>query len=148
MSAEYANVDLRGEFENWTFHHYPGKIIWRGWKIWRRLRLYLPGDCWRWGRCNQAEWSWWGRGRTKFWDNLWRSVWGREWPVHCCPPAWYLEHSYSVHSILRLPVTCSKIDYNVYQEDGVREAVEHHPPRGEIVVKEGNGHREDDEVGD
>ena len=55
---------------------------------------------------------------------------------------------FSVHSILRPPVTCSKIDYNVYQEDGVREAVEHHPPRGEIVVKEGDGHREDDEVGD
>lgn len=48
-----------------------------------------------------------------------------------------------------LPVlTRSKIDDNVYEEYCVWEAVEGDPACGEVVVEEGDGHRQDDEVGD
>ena len=49
----------------------------------------------------------------------------------------------------RLPkvLTCSEVDDNVNEEDGVRDAVEDHPSHGEVIVEEGDGNREDDQVG-
>ena len=40
----------------------------------------------------------------------------------------------------RLPkvLTCSEVDDNVNEEDGVRDAVEDHPSHGEVIVEEGD----------
>ena len=43
--------------------------------------------------------------------------------------------------------TCSEIEPNINEEDGVRNAVENDPSHGEIIVEEGNGDGEDDKVG-
>ena len=43
--------------------------------------------------------------------------------------------------------TCSEIEPNVDEEDGVGDAVENDPPHGEVIVEEGDGDGEDDEVG-
>ena len=44
-------------------------------------------------------------------------------------------------------LTCSEVDDNVNEEDGVRYAVEDHPSHGEVIVEEGDGDGEDDKVG-
>ena len=44
-------------------------------------------------------------------------------------------------------LTCSKIDYNVYEENGVRETIKHNPSSWKIVIKEGYGNRKYDKVG-
>ena len=46
----------------------------------------------------------------------------------------------------RLPkvLTCSEVDDNVNEEDGVRDAVEDHPSHGEVIVEEGDGNGKDD----
>ena len=46
----------------------------------------------------------------------------------------------------KLP-TCSKVDDDVDEEDGVGDAVENDPSHGEVIVEEGDGNREDDQVG-
>ena len=43
--------------------------------------------------------------------------------------------------------TCSEVDDDVDEEDGVREAVEGDPPGAQVVVEEGNGNWKNDEVG-
>ena len=43
--------------------------------------------------------------------------------------------------------TCSEVDDDIDEEDGVREAVEGDPARAEVVVEEGDGHGQDDQVG-
>lgn len=45
-------------------------------------------------------------------------------------------------------LTSSEVDDDVYEEDGVREAVEGYPARAEVVVEEGDGDGQDDKVGD
>ena len=42
--------------------------------------------------------------------------------------------------------TCSKIDDEVNEKDGIRQTVENDPPRTEVVVEEGYGYGKDDEV--
>ena len=44
-------------------------------------------------------------------------------------------------------LTCSEIDNDIYEEDGVWETVEDNPADGEVVVEKGNGDRKYDEVG-
>ena len=46
------------------------------------------------------------------------------------------------------PATCSEVDDEIEQEDGVGEAVEDDPLGAEVVVEEGDGHWQNDEVGD
>lgn len=41
-------------------------------------------------------------------------------------------------------LTCSKVDDDVYEEDGVRETVEGYPSRAQIVVEERDGDGQDD----
>ena len=41
---------------------------------------------------------------------------------------------------------CSEVDNNVDEEDGVGDAVEHDPAHGEVIVEEGDGDRQDDQV--
>ena len=43
--------------------------------------------------------------------------------------------------------TCSEIEPNIDEEDGVRYAIENDPSHGEVIVEEGDGNREDDQVG-
>jgi hypothetical protein len=43
-------------------------------------------------------------------------------------------------------ITCSKIDDNIDEKNGIWQAVECNPPSWQIVVKEGNGHRQNDEI--
>ena len=43
-------------------------------------------------------------------------------------------------------LACSEVDHNVDEKDGVRDAVEHDPPHGEVIVEEGDGDGEDDQV--
>ena len=43
--------------------------------------------------------------------------------------------------------TCSEIEPNIDEEDGVRDAVENHPSHWEVIVEEGDGNGEDDKVG-
>ena len=43
--------------------------------------------------------------------------------------------------------TCSEIEPNIDEEDGVRDTVENDPSHGEVIVEEGNGNGEDDKVG-
>lgn len=46
IRAEYANVNLRGEFENWTFHHYPEmEIIKIEGRVSVASQLCPRGDC-------------------------------------------------------------------------------------------------------
>ena len=45
-------------------------------------------------------------------------------------------------------LTCSKIDYDVYEEYCVGETIEHNPSSWKIVIKEGYGYRKYDKVGD
>ena len=42
--------------------------------------------------------------------------------------------------------TCSEVDNNIDEEDGVGDAVENDPPHGEVIVEEGDGDRKDDKV--
>ena len=42
--------------------------------------------------------------------------------------------------------TCPEINYNIYQEDCVRKTVKHNPTGGEVIVKKGNCHGENNEV--
>ena len=44
--------------------------------------------------------------------------------------------------------TCSEVDDNITEEDGVGDNVEDDPAGGEVVVEEGDGDGEDDQVGD
>ena len=44
--------------------------------------------------------------------------------------------------------TCSEVDDNITEEDGVWDNVENDPAGGEVVIEEGDGNGEDDEVGD
>ena len=46
-----------------------------------------------------------------------------------------------------LELTCSKIDYDVYEEYRVRKTIEHNPSSWKIVIKEGYGNRKYDKVG-
>ena len=50
-------------------------------------------------------------------------------------------------SMRKMVQTSSEVDHDVYEEDGVGEAVEGDPARGELFVEEGNGDGEDDEIG-
>lgn len=34
-----------------------------------------------------------------------------------------------------VPLTCPKVDYNIYQEDGVTEAIERDPSSAQIIVE-------------
>ena len=43
-------------------------------------------------------------------------------------------------------ITCSKIDNNINEKDGVGHTVEYNPSGGEVVVEEGNGHRKNNQV--
>ena len=43
--------------------------------------------------------------------------------------------------------TCSEIEPNIDEEDGVRYAIENDPSHGEVIVEEGDGDGEDDKVG-
>ena len=43
-------------------------------------------------------------------------------------------------------LTCSKIDNNINEKDGVRHAVEDNPSGGEVVVEERDGHRKNNQV--
>ena len=43
-------------------------------------------------------------------------------------------------------LTCSEVDKNVEEEDGIGEAVEGDPPGGKVVVEKRNSHRENDQV--
>ena len=51
-------------------------------------------------------------------------------------------------NVLTLPksFTCSEVDNNVNEEDGVGDAVEHDPAHREVIVEEGDGDRQDDQV--
>lgn len=44
--------------------------------------------------------------------------------------------------------TCPKVDYDVYEEDCVRETVKGYPSCAKVIVEEGDGNRKDDKVGD
>ena len=43
---------------------------------------------------------------------------------------------------------CSEVDHDITEEDGVGDHVEDDPACGEIIVEEGDGDGEDDQVGD
>ena len=43
--------------------------------------------------------------------------------------------------------TCSEVDDDVDEKDGVREAIEGDPPRAQVVVEEGDCDGQDDQVG-
>ena len=45
-------------------------------------------------------------------------------------------------------ITRSKVDDNITEKDGVWDDVEDDTAEREIVIEEGDGHGEDDEVGD
>ena len=45
-------------------------------------------------------------------------------------------------------LTCSEVEDDITEKDGVRENIEDDPGQGEIIIEEGDGHGEDDEVGD
>ena len=45
-------------------------------------------------------------------------------------------------------ITRSKVDDNITEKDGVWDDVEDDAAEREIVIEEGDGHGEDDEVGD
>ena len=42
---------------------------------------------------------------------------------------------------------CSEVDHYITEEDGVGDHVEDDPACGEVIVEEGDGDGEDDEVG-
>lgn len=44
-------------------------------------------------------------------------------------------------------LTCSKVNDDVNHEDSVAKAVEHDPSHIKIIVEEGNGHRQYNQVG-
>jgi len=50
-------------------------------------------------------------------------------------------------AVILLHDACAKVDHYVYQEDGVRQAIEGDPTCAQVVIEEGNGHWEDDQVG-
>lgn len=43
-------------------------------------------------------------------------------------------------------LTCSKINNDIYKEYCVGETIEGNPARTEVVVEEGDGHRQNDQV--
>lgn len=45
-------------------------------------------------------------------------------------------------------LTCPEVNYDVYKEYRIREAIEGDPTSAKVIVEEGNSDREDDEVGD
>ena len=45
-------------------------------------------------------------------------------------------------------LTCPEVNYNITEENGVGDNVEDDPAGGEVIVEEGDGDGEDDEVGD
>ena len=45
-------------------------------------------------------------------------------------------------------LTCSEVEDDITEKDGVRENIEDDPGQGEIIIEEGDGHGENDEVGD
>ena len=49
-------------------------------------------------------------------------------------------------SFFRGHLTRPEVDDDVDEEDGVGEAVEGDPARAQVVVEEGDGHRQDDQV--
>ncbi len=48
---------------------------------------------------------------------------------------------------LQTVLTCSKINNNINEEDGVWEAVKDDPSCGQVVIEKGDGHRKYDEIG-
>ena len=44
-------------------------------------------------------------------------------------------------------LTCSEVNDDVNEKDGVRDAVEDHPSHGEVIVEEGDGNGKYDKVG-
>ena len=47
---------------------------------------------------------------------------------------------------LRYVPTCPEVDNNITEENGVRDHIEDDPAGGQVIVEEGDGDREDDEV--
>ena len=45
-------------------------------------------------------------------------------------------------------LTCPEVNHNITEENGVGDNVEDDPAGGEVVVEEGDGDGEDDQVGD
>ena len=58
-----------------------------------------------------------------------------------------LKCQHRLFSLLLKKSTCSEVDHDVHEEYRVREAVERDPPGAEVVVEEGDGDGEDDQVG-
>lgn len=44
--------------------------------------------------------------------------------------------------------TCSKVEHDITEKDGIRDDIEDDSGEGEIIIEEWDGHGEDDEVGD
>ena len=66
-------------------------------------------------------------------------------PSQNCPSLCSLaKHKKQEKSLAR---TCSEVNDNITEEDGVGDNVEDDPAGGEVVVEEGDGDGEDDEVG-
>ena len=47
-------------------------------------------------------------------------------------------------SLLIAMCTCSKIEADIDEEDGVRDTIENDPSHGEVIVEEGDGNGKDD----
>ena len=45
-------------------------------------------------------------------------------------------------------LTCPEVNHNITEENGVGDNIEDDPAGGEVIVEEGDGDGEDDEVGD
>lgn len=49
--------------------------------------------------------------------------------------------------IISIGDTCSEVDNDIYEEDGIWKAIEGNPSGAEVVVEEGDGHGQDDQIG-